>query len=212
MGFLEFNRDGMGILEVICGPMFSGKTEELIRRIRRALIANQKVIAFKPSLDNRYSVDHIKSHNGKSFKAYVIKSSRDILDHPWMDYHVIAIDEAQFLDDDLIHIVQHMVDNGKRVIVSGLDKDFRGEPFKVMGELLAIADVVDKLYAICVKCGNPATMSQRLIQGEPAHYNSPVIMVGSSELYEPRCRKCHKVPGKPSLEEVLANRRVKEIV
>ena len=199
----EVNRNGMGVIEVICGPMFSGKTEELIRRVRRLLIANQKVLIFKPVIDNRYSLEDIKSHNGDSMRAIPIKEAREILQHPWREASAIAIDEAQFFDEDLVKVVMFLADEGKRVIISGLDKDCRGEPFPVMGKLLAVADVVDKLHAICVKCGNPATMSQRLINGEPAHYSSPTIMIGSTELYEPRCRLCHQVPGKPRIEETL---------
>ena len=186
-----------GIIEVIAGPMFSGKTEELIRRLRRALIAKQNVMVFKPQLDDRYHKRYLVSHNGMRVEAIPISSSLDILDHNWQEADVIAIDEVQFFDEGIVDLVAYLADEGKRVIVAGLDKDFRGEPFMNTAKLLAIADVVTKLSAICMICGSLATMSQRLIDGKPASYYSPTIMVGAKDLYEPRCREHHVVPDKP---------------
>ncbi|NPA31439.1 MAG: thymidine kinase [Chloroflexi bacterium] len=190
-----------GLVEVIAGPMFSGKTEELIRRLRRAVIARQKVQVFKPRLDDRYSVDHVASHNGEQFEAQPVASAEELAAHVQPDTTVVGIDEAQFFDAALIPLVQGLAQRGVRVILSGLDMDFRGEPFGIMPALLAQADRVDKLTAICMVCGNPATRSQRLIDGRPAHYDEPVVMVGAAEMYEPRCRAHHQVPGHPALPQ-----------
>ncbi len=191
-------RHTYGRVEVIAGPMFSGKTEELIRRLRRAVIARQKVQVFKPRLDNRYHADHVASHDGGRFAAIPVTHSQEIVEHLEPDTTVVGIDEAQFFDEDLPRLVQHLAAQGIRVILSGLDMDFRGEPFGIMPILLAQADRVDKLTAICMTCGGPATRSQRLIDGRPAHYEDPVIQVGAHEIYEPRCRQHHEVPGHPS--------------
>ncbi len=188
-----------GLVEVIAGPMFSGKTEELIRRLRRAVIARQKVQVFKPRLDDRYSATHVASHNGDQFAALPVASAQELAAHLDPDTTVVGIDEAQFFDADLIPLVQRLAYRGVRVILSGLDMDFRGEPFGIMPTLLAQADRVDKLTAICMVCGNPATRSQRLIDGRPAHYDDPVVLVGAAEMYEPRCRAHHQVPGHPAL-------------
>jgi thymidine kinase len=182
-----------GWIEVIVGCMFSGKSEELIRRIKRAIIANQKAIVFKPQIDNRYETDKVVSHNGISIKAVVVSNANEIKEIA-EDYDVIGIDEAQFFDNSLINIVEDLADNGKRVIIAGLDQDFRGEPFGIIPHLMAIADSVDKLHAICVVCGAVATKSQRLINDKPASYNDPTILVGSKEVYQPRCRKCYNKP------------------
>jgi thymidine kinase len=182
-----------GWIEVIVGCMFSGKSEELIRRIKRAIIANQKAIVFKPQIDNRYETDKVVSHNGISIKAVVVNNANEIKEIA-EDYDVIGIDEAQFFDNSLINIVENLADNGKRVIIAGLDQDFRGEPFGIIPHLMAIADSVDKLHAICVVCGAVATKSQRLINDKPASYNDPTILVGSKEVYQPRCRKCYNKP------------------
>jgi len=182
-----------GWIEVIVGCMFSGKSEELIRRIKRAIIANQKAIVFKPQIDNRYEIDKVVSHNGISIKAVVVNNTNEIK-RIAEDYNVIGIDEAQFFDSSLINIVEELADNGKRVIIAGLDQDFRGEPFGIIPHLMAIADSVDKLHAICVVCGAVATKSQRLINDKPASYNDPIILVGSKEVYQPRCRKCYNKP------------------
>ena len=180
-------------IEVIVGCMFSGKSEELIRRIKRAIIANQRAIVFKPQIDNRYEIDKVVSHNGISIKAVVVNNTNEIK-RIAEDYNVIGIDEAQFFDSSLINIVEELADNGKRVIIAGLDQDFRGEPFGIIPHLMAIADSVDKLHAICVVCGAVATKSQRLINDKPASYNDPIILVGSKEVYQPRCRKCYNKP------------------
>ncbi len=183
-----------GIIEVVCGSMFCGKTEELIRRLRRAVIAKQKVQVFKPVIDNRYQVAKVSSHNGEAFDALPIEKARDIFNHLKPDTTVIGIDEAQFFDEEIICIVDQLADQGVRVILAGLDMDFRGEPFGVMPKLMAAAERVDKLSAICMVCGNSASRTQRLVNGEPAKYDDPVIIVGASEMYEARCRQHHQVP------------------
>ena len=164
-----------GCIEVVCGPMYSGKSEELIRRIRRAEIAKQKVQVFKPTIDDRYDKQDIVSHRGDKIQGIPVSRSEDILNYLDEDTEVIGIDEVQFFDDGIIKIVNQLADNNKRVIVAGLDTDFRGEPFNVMPQLMAIAEFVDKITAICMKCGNPATKTQRLIDGKPADYNDPIV-------------------------------------
>ncbi len=185
-----------GCIEVVCGPMYSGKSEELIRRIRRAEIAKQKVQVFKPTIDDRYDKQDIVSHRGDKIQGIPVSRSEDILNYLDEDTEVIGIDEVQFFDDGIIKIVNQLADNNKRVIVAGLDTDFRGEPFNVMPQLMAIAEFVDKITAICMKCGNPATKTQRLIDGKPADYNDPIVLIGAKESYEARCRNCHEVPNK----------------
>ncbi len=185
-----------GYLEVITGSMFCGKTDELIRRLRRATIARQKVQVFKPAIDNRYAVEKVKSHAGSEFEALPIDSAADILKNLQPVTTVVAIDEAQFFDSEIIPIAQSLADRGLRVIVAGLDTDFRGEPFGPMPVLMAKAEVVDKLHAICMVCGEPASRTQRLVNGRPANYEDPVVIVGASEMYEARCRQHHQVPGK----------------
>lgn len=182
-----------GGLEVICGSMFSGKTEELIRRVRRAQIARQKVQVFKPSLDDRYTLEKVTSHNGMDLDATTVTEAMEILDLVEPDTAVVAIDEVQFFDWTIAQVCNTLAENGKRVIITGLDMDFRGEPFGPMPLLMAEAERVDKLSAICVVCGAPASRTQRLIDGQPASYDDPVIMVGASEVYEARCRHCHQV-------------------
>lgn len=183
-----------GRLEIICGSMFSGKTEELIRRVRRAIIAHQHVQIFKPQLDNRYGIESITSHNGQKVEAHPVVFAKDILSHLKKETTVIAIDEVQFFDGDIMSVVEHLANRGMRVMMAGLDMDFRAEPFGCMPQLLCISEEVTKLNAICVQCGNLATRTQRLVNGKPAHYNDPVIMVGAQESYEARCRDCHVVP------------------
>jgi thymidine kinase len=183
-----------GSVEVITGSMFCGKTDELIRRLRRATIAKQKVQVFKPAIDNRYTIEKVTSHAGTEFAALPIQSAAEILTQINRDVTVIGIDEAQFFDDQIVPIVQGLADKGIRVIVTGLDSDFRGEPFGPMPELMAKADDVDKLHAICMVCGEPASRTQRLVNGHPAHYNDPIVIVGASEMYEARCREHHQVP------------------
>lgn len=183
-----------GWIEVICGSMFSGKSEELIRRVRRAQFAKQKIAVFKPKIDNRYSEESVVSHNGSSFIAKPLAQSTDILDHIDAEVDLIAIDEVQFFDDEIVRIVQQLADSGYRVICAGLDQDFRGEPFGKMPALMAVAELVTKLQAVCSVCGSPASRTQRLINGSPASYHDPIILVGASEAYEPRCRHHHEVP------------------
>lgn len=185
-----------GSIEVICGSMFSGKTDELIRRLRRATIARQKVQVFKPEIDNRYSVQKVTSHAGSEFDAVPIKNVKDLPGLVNADTTVVAIDEAQFFSDEIIPIVQKLADNNVRVIVAGLDTDFRGEPFGPMPVLMALAESVEKLQAICMVCGEPATRTQRLVNGKPANYHDPIVIVGASEMYEARCREHHEIPGK----------------
>jgi thymidine kinase len=183
-----------GSIEVITGSMFCGKTEETIRRLRRATIAKQKVKVFKPIIDDRYSEDKVTSHAGHNFDAIPISDAKEIIDNISGDTTVVAIDEAQFFDDEVVTISQMLADKGIRVIIAGLDTDFRGEPFGPMPTLMAKAEKVDKLHAICVICGEEASRTQRLVDGKPAKYNDPVVIVGASELYQARCRRHHEVP------------------
>ncbi len=183
-----------GSIEVICGSMFCGKTEELIRRLRRAEIARQKVQVFKPAIDQRYDAVRVTSHAGMMFDAISIDRSADIIKWLKPDTTVVGIDEAQFFDDEIIAVVKDLADKEIRVIVAGLDLDFRGEPFGSMPVLIALAERVDKLQAICMICGEPASRTQRLVNGQPARYDDPVVIVGAAELYEARCRKHHAVP------------------
>lgn len=192
------HRQSDGWIEVICGSMFSGKTEELIRRVRRAVIARQKVQVFKPALDDRYVVEKVASHNGMHWEAIPVESTGEILGLITPDTTVVAIDEAQFFDWTIADTCSQLADRGIRVMVAGLDMDFRGEPFGPMPLLMAQAERVDKLQAICVVCGVPASRTQRLIDDQPAWYDDPVIMVGASEVYEARCRHCHQVPRRAS--------------
>ncbi len=183
-----------GSVEVVCGSMFSGKTEELIRRLRRAVIARQKVQVFKPAIDIRYAEQKVASHAGMAFEAIPIQAAGEILERLEPDTTVVGVDESQFFDPEIVPVVQQLADRGIRVIVAGLDQDFRGEPFGSMPILLALAEQVLKLQAICVICGEPATRTQRLVNGRPAHYHDPVVIVGAAEMYEARCRKHHEVP------------------
>ncbi len=183
-----------GRLEVITGPMFCGKTDELLRRLRRAIIAKQKIQVFKPGFDVRYSSEKVTSHAGNEYNASPVESISDVLTLLEDDVTLVAIDEAQFFGEEIIDVVQALVDKGLRVIVGGLDMDFRGEPFGQMPVLLAQAEFVDKLHAICMVCGEEATRTQRLVDGKPAYYDDPIIIVGASEMYEARCRIHHQVP------------------
>jgi thymidine kinase len=184
-----------GWVEVISGVMFSGKSEELLRRVRRALIARKQVQVFKSHLDDRYAgVFSISSHDGSRLEAHPVSSSVQIAEFVRPDTQVVAIDEAQFLDDGVVAVANELADRGVRVIVAGTDMDFRGEPFGPIPSLLAIAEKVDKLHAICVVCGDLATRNQRLIDGKPAPAEGPTIQIGGAESYEARCRKCHEVP------------------
>ncbi|MEZ4726802.1 MAG: thymidine kinase [Caldilineaceae bacterium] len=189
---------GNGWIELVCGSMFSGKTEELLRRIRRAEIARKRVQIFKPQLDARYGLQRVASHNGVAREdVVVVPDAAAILAQVQEDTEVVAIDEVQFFDWSIADVCTKLADEGYRVIAAGLDQDFRGEPFGPMPLLMALAERVDKLQAICVSCGSAASRTQRLIDGRPARYDDPVILVGGSESYEARCRQCHDVPGKP---------------
>ncbi len=183
-----------GWIEVICGSMFSGKTEELIRRLRRAEIARQRIQVFKPAVDVRYAEKAIASHNGLQLNALPVKDGEELLQQLSPEADVVAIDEVQFFEDDVVELCNELAEQGKRVICAGLDMDFRGVPFGPIPQLLAIAEKVDKLQAICVICGQPASRTQRLIEGRPACYEDPVLLVGASEVYEARCREHHEVP------------------
>ena len=183
-----------GWIEVICGSMFSGKSEELIRRVRRAQFAKQKIAVFKPRIDNRYSEEAVVSHNGATIIAHPIEKSGETWNYITDDFDVIAIDEAQFFDEDIIDTAQSLANHGYRVILAGLDQDFKGIPFGPMPKLMAIAEQVTKLQAVCSVCGAPASRTQRLINGQPANADDPVILVGAAEAYEPRCRHHHIVP------------------
>ena len=182
-----------GYIEVVIGPMYSGKSEELIRRLRRAKIAKQNVVVFKPQIDNRYSKEDVVSHNGDSINAIPISNAKEIYNHIDNKTQVVGIDEVQFFDEEIVEIAMNLADKGIRVIAAGLDMDFKGEPFGPTPKLLAGAEFVDKIQAICSVCGQPATRSQRLIDGKPARYDDPIIQVGAVESYEARCRKCHVV-------------------
>ncbi|MFC4558093.1 thymidine kinase [Virgibacillus kekensis] len=187
-----------GWVEVICGSMFSGKSEELIRRVRRATYGNLAVRVYKPAIDDRYSDDAVVSHNGTSTIARPVKNSDEILEDIDNEVDVIGIDEVQFFDENVVAVADELANQGIRVIIAGLDTDFRGEPFGPVPKLMALSESVTKLNAICPVCGSPASRTQRLINGEPASYDDPVILVGASESYEPRCRHHHEVPNKPS--------------
>jgi len=176
--------------------MFSGKTEELIRRVKRAQIAKQKVQVFKPATDTRYDLEKVTSHSGGQIEATIVPDAESILSLVEPDTSVVAVDEVQFFNWEIAEICEVLADRGLRVIAAGLDMDFRGEPFGPMPILMAQAEIVDKLQAICVQCGAPANRTQRLVDGRPANYDDPVIQVGASEVYEARCRVCHQVPGK----------------
>lgn len=194
---MMYHRYDGGWIEVICGSMFSGKTEELIRRLRRAEYARQKVQVFKPALDDRYDKAKVSSHSGDQFQAIPVSSVQEITALIEPDTNVIGIDEVQFLGWEVADLCNDLANAGKRVILAGLDMDFRGEPFGPMPLLMAQAESVDKLQAICMVCGSPASRTQRLVDGLPASYDAPIILVGTAESYQARCRKCHEIPGKP---------------
>lgn len=183
-----------GWVEVIAGSMFSGKSEELIRRVRRAQIAHQRVQVFQPSIDTRYAIGRVTSHSGQDFDAYPCASSDDIVLNVLPETTVVAIDEAQFFDAGIVKVVEKLAERGVRVIIAGLDLDFRGEAFGPMPLLMCCAEEVTKLHAICVVCGEDASRTQRLVNGQPARYDDPIIMIGAAESYEARCREHHTVP------------------
>ena len=190
---MSYHRYSGGWIEVVCGSMFSGKTEELIRRVKRATIAKQKVQVFKPGVDTRYVHKKVTSHSGAQFQATPVANAAEILQRLDPDTEVVAIDEAQFFDLGVADVANELADRGLRVIVAGLDMDFRGAPFGPIPVLLAQAELIDKLQAICQVCGAPASRSQRLINGRPAAFDDPVILVGADEVYEARCRVCHRI-------------------
>lgn len=183
-----------GLIEVVCGSMFSGKTDELIRRLVRATIAKQKVKVFKPALDDRYALEKVTSHAGAFYEAIPVEKADNIREKVDRHTTVVAVDECQFFDSEIVNVAQELAGRGVRVIVAGLDMDFRGEPFGPIPILMAKAEKVDKLHAICMVCGNQASRTQRLVNGKPARYDDPVVIVGASEMYEARCRQHHKVP------------------
>lgn len=177
----------LGWIEVITGSMFSGKTEELIRRLRRAQIARQKVAIFKPQIDVRYSGDHIVSHNEQKIPSVSVKNAEEILEKS-QDAKVVGIDEGQFFGPELVDVCEKLAHHGKRVIVAGLDQDYRGQPFEPMPQILAVAESITKTLAICVKCGNPANRTQRITK------DRDLFLVGATDIYEARCRKCYEPP------------------
>jgi len=185
-------RGNLGWIEVICGSMFSGKSEELIRRLRRAQIAKQRVQIFKPHIDLRYMNDHIVSHSDQKIASEVVGTAREILDRLDLRTEVVGIDEAQFFDHEIVAVCDRLADMGKRVIVAGLDQDYTGKPFDPMPELLAVAEYITKTLAICMRCGNPANHTQRLIE------SSERVVVGAADIYEARCRRCFEPPAQPA--------------
>jgi thymidine kinase len=184
----QFQRGNFGWIEVICGSMFSGKSEELIRRLRRAQIARQRVQIFKAKLDNRYTEDHIVSHSEMKIKSQLVTHAREIIDSLDGRTQVVGIDEGQFFDLELVNVCNKLADSGKRVIVAGLDQDFRGRPFDPIPQLLAVAEYITKTLAICVRCGAPANRTQRLVE------NPDRLLVGATDAYEARCRLCFEPP------------------
>ncbi|PUZ31596.1 thymidine kinase [Staphylococcus arlettae] len=192
-----------GWIECITGSMFSGKSEELIRRLRRGVYAKQKVVVFKPAIDDRYHKDKIVSHNGNAIEAINITTASEILRHDLSEVDVIGIDEVQFFEDEVVSIAEQLAARGHRVITAGLDMDFRGKPFKPIPELLAVSEVVTKLQAVCAVCGASSSRTQRLIDGKPAKIDDPIILVGANESYEPRCRAHHIIaPSDEKKEEM----------
>jgi thymidine kinase len=199
---IRHNPNG-GWLEVICGPMFSGKSEEMIRRLRRAEIAGQRVVIFKPRLDDRYDAADVVSHAGARMRGVPVASAHELLARA-QEAEVVGIDEVQFLDDEIVVVALALADAGVRVVAAGLDQDFRRLPFGPMPTLLAHAEFVDKLQAVCHRCGGPATTTQRLVDGEPAPYSGETIVVGANEQYEARCRGCHQAGGRVAAVPAVA--------
>jgi thymidine kinase len=182
-----------GSLEVVCGPMFSGKSEELIRRLRRAEIAGLRALIVKPAIDDRYDVGHVVSHGGSKMRAVTASTSADVRRLAW-EYEAVGVDEVQFFDDGIVGTITDLVDRGARIVAAGLAQDFRGLPFGSMPTLLALADYVDKLEAVCHRCGGPATLTQRLVDGKPAPFSGETVQIGALDSYEARCRACYE-PG-----------------
>jgi thymidine kinase len=203
---MNWANGNLGWIEVICGPMFSGKSEELIRRLRRAEIARQRVQIFKPGIDNRYSADHIVSHSDLKLRSISVRNTADIEAQLDIPTEVIGIDEAQFLGTELVELVVRLADMGKRIVIAGLDTDYLGRPFSPIPELLAVADEITKTLAICMQCGNPAKHTQRLVA------NEDLVVVGTSGMYEARCRRCFEPNlGKPEKRELTGQARVAEV-
>jgi len=190
---MELVTGNIGWIEVICGPMFSGKSEELIRRLRRARIARKRVQVFKPTLDDRYSLDEIVSHGDQRMKSDVVQSAKEILDKIDWRTQVIGVDESNFFGPDLVDVASQLADSGKQVIIAGLDTDYLGRPFPPMPDLLCLAESITKMLAICMRCGNPAKHTQRLVE------SNDLIVVGATGMYEARCRRCFE-PGVPKQE------------
>ncbi len=208
-----FYNEHMGWIEVITGSMFSGKSEELIKRLRRVKYANQSLVVFKHSSDSRYDNIKVASHSLNFIEAVPVATVEEmftLVKEQYDNVEVIGIDEVQFFGETVVDFCQMMADNGKRVIVAGLDQDFRGEPFKPMDELLAKAEFVDKFNAICMVCGSPASRTQRLVNGEPAFYDDPIVMVGAAESYEARCRKHHIVRFRDDEENMYTNNNIEK--
>ena len=189
-----------GYIEVITGCMFAGKTEELIRRINVLKFANKNILVFKPKIDNRFSNEAVVSHAGSSVKSIDIEHAIDIISYVEADTDVVAIDEVQFFDEEIVRVCEYLALKGLRVMVAGLDMDFRGEPFGVIPTLMTTAEFVTKLTAVCTTCGAPATRTQRLVDGKAASYHDPIVMIGASEAYEARCRHDHEVIDKPKIK------------
>jgi thymidine kinase len=185
---LAHQRGNLGWIEVICGSMFSGKSEELIRRLRRAQIARQRVQIFKPKIDTRFSDDHISSHSDMKMKSELVTCAQEIMAAVDSRTQVVGIDEAQFFDSELVSVCNRLADMGKRVIIAGLDQDYRGRPFDPMPQLLSIAEYITKTLAICVRCGAPANRTQRTVN------NAERVLVGATDSYEARCRLCFEAP------------------
>lgn len=184
-----------GQLTVVCGSMYAGKSEELIRRARRALYAKKKVQVFKPAIDSRYDEQMVVTHMGVTHQAIAVANVEDLCKQIDCDTDYVCIEEVQFFDPSIVEVVVDLADKGMEVVCAGLDQDFRRQPFGPMGQLLAVADEVVKLRAICIQCGRPASHTQRIIDGKPAGWNDPIVLIGATESYEARCRKCHKLLG-----------------
>ncbi len=189
----------LGKITVICGSMFAGKSEELIRLARRALYARKKVQVFKPTIDNRYDESNVVTHLGVAHNAVAVRSVRDLCTKIDGDTEIVLIEEAQFFDESLADVAVKLADEGREVILAGLDQDFRREPFGPMGRLMAVADEVVKLRAICMNCGQPASHTYRVIDGKPAHWDDPIVLIGATEAYEARCRNCYAITRKKKL-------------
>ena len=192
---MDIFNGNIGWIEVVCGPMFSGKSEELIRRLRRAKIARKRVQVFKPVLDDRYSITDIVSHGAQRLPSEAITNAKEILTKLDWRTQVVGVDESNFFGDDLVEIAQQLADTGKQIIIAGLDTDYMGRPFHPMPNLLAVAESITKMLAICMRCGNPAKHTQRLVDSEA------LIVVGAAGMYEARCRRCFE-PGMPKQENL----------